>query len=325
MQQFIKNLRLFLRNHWPKILLSVFSAIVFLILIFPYDDLSDFVTLQVARATNNQVYLQFDQLSLQVFPQPSLAFGNMAIDAAGLPTMKAQKLAFSPSIAALLSFRPGFNIRAQGFLKGIADLTVKSAGRGEANQPKEQIELEIERLDIGELNKWLNLPISPKGQLSVNSEMVIDRSLSEQPEGELVIRIGQLTIPPSTVPTQMGPVSLPGFSWSSLILQGRLVGAKFIVEQGEFGNPEDPFRGQIRGQWDIRFENKGGQIQPNFGPYDFRIQLNLTPAVQRELGLMLVLVDNYKTQSSEGFQYLFRIQGTNTYAPPRFSSLSTFQ
>ena len=56
--------------HKLKIFTVVFSALLFFVMLFPFDDLSDLVTEKVAVATNNQVFLTFERLNLSLFPGP---------------------------------------------------------------------------------------------------------------------------------------------------------------------------------------------------------------------------------------------------------------
>ena len=118
--KFIKNL---FKYHKKKILLATISATAFFLLLFPYDDLSDFVTSQVSKATNNQVFLSFDEMDFSLVPTPGLEFINVSLDTPVLPTMKVKQLSAVPSLVKLLTFKLGLNLSAQGLWGGDLSLT----------------------------------------------------------------------------------------------------------------------------------------------------------------------------------------------------------
>ena len=63
-------------KHKFKFVLMVFSALIFTFLLFPFDDLGDLVTAQVAKLTNNQVYVQFDRMNVGIL-DPGLQLKNV--------------------------------------------------------------------------------------------------------------------------------------------------------------------------------------------------------------------------------------------------------
>ena len=45
----------------------MFCTIVFAFVLFPFGDLSNFVTSEVSKATNNSIYLTFSDLNVGIF------------------------------------------------------------------------------------------------------------------------------------------------------------------------------------------------------------------------------------------------------------------
>jgi len=52
-----------------KLGLSLLSALLFIVFLFPFNDLSDLISRQVSLATRNSVFVQFGTLDLSFFPQ----------------------------------------------------------------------------------------------------------------------------------------------------------------------------------------------------------------------------------------------------------------
>jgi hypothetical protein len=79
-----------LREKKKMILLTILLIPLFAILIFPYDDLSDMITELIAQNSQNQIFVQFDDLGIGFLP-PSLKMSNVSLDTPILPTVKAKK------------------------------------------------------------------------------------------------------------------------------------------------------------------------------------------------------------------------------------------
>ena len=61
-----------LKENKGKIFIMIVSAFAFIFVLFPFDDLSDLISSQVAKVTNNAVYVQFERLKMSLFPHPGV-------------------------------------------------------------------------------------------------------------------------------------------------------------------------------------------------------------------------------------------------------------
>ena len=104
-----------LNRHKLKLVVLSLSTTIFLLLLFPFNDLSDLVTTQVAKMTNNQVYVQFDDMRLSVLPTPGVALDNVYVETPTLSGLKAQEVVATPSIRALIFQEPAGQLTAKGF------------------------------------------------------------------------------------------------------------------------------------------------------------------------------------------------------------------
>src|SRR6185312_12330747 len=102
------------RQKKKMIIFTILSTVVFFVLIFPYDDLSDLV---MAKAAEQGVFLDFDNMGLSLFP-PSLHLNKVTVDTAMLPTVNAGEIYLAPNIMGILTLSPGFSASMEDFLKG---------------------------------------------------------------------------------------------------------------------------------------------------------------------------------------------------------------
>lgn len=326
---------------------TLLSAVFFFAWMFPFTDLSDAVTSAIARGSNNAVYAQFDKLDLNVVPLVSVSATGVSADLMNLPTLSFKYLnlrpawfsmLFSPlklikaargdmeaqSYAAVLALS---HVRLGGIFKGDVSLDL-SPDKVENGALTARTDLEIDSLDLNEVQDWANLPVKLKGKANADVSMKFDSTMQAQPEGEFNLNVKSFSLPASTVMIPMGeasmPVNLPTLTLANVVFKGRLVGGNLILEEGIFGASGDPVYGKIKGQIGIHFINAGGQMIPQIGSYNFRVDMNSTKAVEKEIGIAFLLFDSAKTPTATGSRYLFQASGQGLGGVPSITRLSTF-
>ncbi len=326
---------------------ALVSAVLFFAWMFPFSDLSDAVTSAVARGSNNQVYVQFDSLDLNVVPLVSAAAHGVSADLLSLPTLSIKYLSIRPAWFSLL-FSPlkiikaaRGDMEAQAYagmlalshvrLNGIfgGDINVDlSPDKVEGGSVTTRTDLELDNLDLSQLQDWAELPVKMKGKANAEFAMKINPSMQEQPEGEFNLSVKKFSLPASTVMIPMGeasmPLNLPTLTLANVLFKGRLVGGNLILEEGQFGSNGDPVYGRIKGQIAIRIQNMGGQMVPQIGSYNFSVDMSSTKAVEKEIGIAFLLFDQAKTPTPTGSRYLFRAQGQGIGGVPSITRLSSF-
>jgi type II secretion system protein N len=307
-------------NKWKFALMFV-SAGVFIVLLFPFDDLGDLVSTQVSQVTRNQVFVQFDRLSLSTFPSPGIAMNGVYLEARGLPPLKADELIVSPAISALFTQKPAGSVTAHGFMRGDLQASLQGAGKSENGAERQKIVIQAKSLSLAELRDALQMPIPMKGQLNFNTQMTADLSFAEQPDAEIEIRIDKFELPTSNVQTAMGPITLPELKLSSVELKGHLSNGKLQIENGQIGKAGDEVRGTVKGSLDLQIQNHGAGIGPAIGGYNFEINLDMKKSFQDRAALFLSFVDQFKTPTAEGSHYGFKLSAANTMIPPNISAL----
>jgi type II secretion system protein N len=311
------------RYHKLKLFVILLSAVMFAFFRFPIDDLGDVVSAKISESTQGQIFCQFDRMGLALIPQPSLSLENVDIETPVISHLKTEELKLSVSIPALLAFRIGFVVDAYGLFRGQAYASFHEGEKNKDGTHKYVIRVGADKLDLADVKKAMDLPVNLRGAFNAKIDSTVDPSFADQPESEVQISVASLEMPASTVATPFGPMNLPTLKWSNVNLKGRLIGGKFIVEDGKLGTTQDALNGQVKGSMDVRVARVGNQPYPEFGAYDFKVELNVNKGVEKEFSLFLSLLDSYKSPSLSGSRYLFRASGVQFGTPPRFSGISS--
>jgi hypothetical protein len=120
------------------------------------------------------------------------------------------------------------------------------------------------------------------------------------------------------------PVNLPTLTLANVDLKGRLSGGTFIIEDGRFGQGQDPLYGRIKGQIGLQISKVGPRMVPMLGSYNLTVDMNISRKIEKEVGFAFLLFDSAKTPTATGSHYLFRALGQNFAAPPSITRLSSF-
>lgn len=312
----IKSFFSLLNRHKFKLVLLVFSTAVFLLVLFPFNDLSDLVTSQVAKVTNNQVYVQFDDMHLSALPTPGVALQNVYVETPTMSGIKADEVVATPSIRALIFQKPAGHLKAKGFLNGDVEVSLAPGATSDNGVPRNQIELEAKRLSLEQVKNMLQLPVTIKGHLDIESNALIDLSFQEQPDMDVVLKVDKFELPVANVQTPMGPVTLPDLKLSAVEMKGRLSAGKLLIEQGSLGRSGDELVGSIKGSLDLRIQNMGGRMFPVVGGYNLDIDLNVKKSFQDRATLFLTFIDGFKTQQADGAKYSFKVSASSLMMPP---------
>lgn len=312
----LRQLISLIRQSKGKIFVMVVSALVFIFTLFPFDDLSDLISSQVSQLSNNSVYLQFDKLKMSLFPQPGVRMDQVYIESLRTPALSAQELTITPSIAGLIAQKPYGQVSAKGLLKGDIEIQVGKGTKTDTGLERHRVEVSAKKVSLHDIRELANLPVLLKGQLNLQTTALADLSFQEQPDVELDLSINKFELPPSNVNTPMGPLTLPDLKLTSVELKGRLSAGRFIVETGTIGKPGDDLYGSIKGDIALTINNRGGTFAPQVGAYNFEVDLRTKKSFQDRAALFLTFIDSYKTPTSEGGQYKFKLTATNPMMPP---------
>ena len=316
MNQIIIAFRFLLKHKW-KISLVFLCTSVFLFLLFPLSDLNDFITSKISQATNNKVFLQFNEMHLNPVTT-TLSLDQVVLETEQIDNLTISKLSATPSLLALASKQPGGKVFAEGLLGGTLNLKVAPAGTA-----KSDLDLVIEKISLKEVRKLfsLNLPIG--GSLDLNANMIIDPAFIEQPEGDLQIKIQKFELQTGSIQLpDLGSINLPEIKFATVDLKGKMQGGRFLIENGKLGSPSDDFSGSIKGDVGITIQNMNGQMKPIVNSYNLSIDLQAKPAFKDRASFFLNFIDQYKKEESGLTRYKFKLLSTGPGVPPQFSALN---
>lgn len=337
---------------WSKkkfVALTLGSALFFFALFFPFGDMTIALTTAIARASNNAVYVQMDTFDLNMLPTPAISANNVTIETAMAPTVEANWIRLRPAwlnmllnawtikqaasgdaeAAAKLGTRLGLTVAIEGILGGDVGLSLRPGSDSEQGAERSKVTLALEDLNLSDFQKWMDLPMKLDGKISMDSTVQIVPGLSEQPEGEIELKVEKFSMPPFTaqIPvdeTSAMPINLPAITLASVVLKGRLVGGQLIIEEGSFGRATDPLSGRIKGQMAMTLNQRGGQVFPLFGRYDLRVELNTTKALESQIGYAFFPLNNVKNPTATGSNYRFSAMDTGFNGFPKITRINTF-
>lgn len=321
------------------------SALLFFVWFFPFSDLSQVMTTQVALATQNQVYVQSETLDLHFLPTPAISATDLSIETS-LPPISASWAKFTPGLMSmLLNIRSamrmgqdpeaakqvmanvGFSFDAEGLFGADVDLSMGAGKKSEGGKDRSRISLAMEKLNLGQVRDWADLQVKFQGKADVETEFNFTPDFAEQPDGDYDIKISKFNMPASTVMVNMNgfdvPFNVPALTLENVTLKGRVTNGTFTIEDGQFGQSKDPLQGRIKGQMGLRFQPSGAGMPAILpGSYQFNVDLTTTPAYYKEIAILFDFIQNGR-QSPTGYRYIFRMQGPGFGPPPTITRLSS--
>lgn len=323
-EKIISPVRFVFKYHKKTILLIFVSALVFAVVLFPYDDLSDLITEMIAKNSQNQVFVQFDKMGVGFLP-PSIRMENVEVDAQVLPTtLKAGALRLAPSIAGFLAFSPGFTAAVDDVMKGDASLTYRAGKKVNDSVQLQKVNLDLNKIDLKQLAQFMSLPFDIEGVVNATLSTQIDPNFIEQPDGELELKIDKFNFPSATIPTMMGPTTLPTVKLSRIAIKGQVRGAELFIEESTIGGPGEALNGKIKGRFGMRLIRQGQSVVPMWTNYEIKIDLILDKSAEKDFGLFLSFFDKYKTLTGTGSRYAMKLSAPNFQSPPTPAPLGTF-
>ncbi len=311
-----------IKNNIGKFFIFLVFVLVFLFVLFPLDDLGDLVSSQVAKLTNNSIYVRFDKMGISIIPQPGMELKQVYIETSNLAPLSAQELTLSPSIPGLLQQKPFGHFSVRGFMKGALDLKIGSGKRSENSVERYQMDLNLTNFSLLEVRRLVNLPILLRGQMSLNLlEGQIDPTFTEQPESNVTLKIDKFELPASNLQTPMGGLTLPELKLGKIYLKGKLSGGRLNITEGVIGNEGDEIFGQIKGNLGITIVKNGSLFTPVISNYSVDVDLKVKRSFQDKAALFLAFLDLYKTPLPDGAQYRMKISAANLMIPPTVNAL----
>lgn len=325
---FIKNIFLF---HKGKIFLFFALIVAFIVLFFPYDDLSDKITAEVANATNNTIYLQFEDLSVGFLPQPGIKMANVLFESPFASEIRVDTLKVAPSILALLQMKPLARIKATNLFKGDLDMSTSSSSKIKAPQAI-SADVEYTNFDLNSLVKALvPFPMKVNGTANLNTVMDLDLEMKSQPEGDLQLTSQRVHIPAFNFESVMASangrpvtqsVAIPSISVGRVQVKGKMKNGKLMFADTVLGSGKDDLYAKIGGDMDIRTTPAG--VIPTY--YNLQFDVTFKDSFLKSLGVYSSMLElaigkfEQKQSVADGRRFMFRMQFNPNVDPmPNFA------
>lgn len=305
----LRNVGRFVWSIKGKLIIAVLLIPVFLIYLFPVDDVSDLVTKQVAQVTSNQIYVSFDHMDLGFFPTPSFGFDRFSLEAGPLPPLSIRRLDVNPSLMGLLLGKPDASMTAQGLFRGDVTASIKPGKKLENGAITQKINIEAQRLNLQEIRQFANLPVKLRGSINFKGEGDIEPAFTAQPDVTLDVNSPSFELQPTSVETLMGPIVLPGLKLGRLSIKGRLSAGQFLIEEGAFGKQGDDLYGTVKGRINVEIRNLGGRIIPVASTYELRFDFAAKDSFEKRAETLLMLVSSHRTPEAGQGRYRFLLTG----------------
>lgn len=322
------------RNKWRA--LSVLPiAIAWVLFIFPYSDLRSVVATTVSRTMGEGTAIDFEHVSL-LFGFPfALEVQNFEFSAPGLPLITADRLVARPSISAVVTGNPSGSIEAEGLYRGAVTASLHSGEKLKKGGSRQEIKADISGLELSVLTEALRrvgkLAFNIQGMLDTNANLSIDPNFDDQPVGDVFLQAKSISIPSVAIPVpNMGPVQTPSLQFGRIELKGRMAEGKVQLENFTFGQGKDSLSGRVRGEIGLIIKNEEGRKTLIPGSLDLRVELSVAKPLMDAMsksgvGLVLLMVEKFKTVSGETFKYAFRVRAPVMGAPPVFDAIPAGQ
>jgi type II secretion system protein N len=336
MNYLIRFLRAVFKQGW-KILGVTTLTVLFLLLIFPFQDLNDFISNKVLEFTNNQVFLQFDDMGINPL-MGSISLEKVKVDSNVVENLTVDELTATPHLMGLLQRHPAARVVASGIFGGSLDIDVSPGTQAKSEVSVTEIKVASESLSIKEALRAFNIGLPLDGaltlQLRADVEGLVPTEEGKPPAGMSKLPNGELQATVQKFEFSSSPINVPG--WGPLIMpelkiqkidaKARLQDGKLSLESVQIGSEKDDLSGTISGELNVsipvRDDRPGVPQQPLIiNNYDLSFDLLAKPDFVGRAQVFLNLIDQYKQNDARGTRYRFRMAASSPGAPPQFSPL----
>ncbi len=319
-----------LRKNFYKLPLFILVVALFLILLFPYQDLTGWVTDQVNKSLKGQAHLNVEKLKITPIPPFYASLTNTSIETPKSPAFLIKHIKVAPIWSKLLSLKLGAQIKLDDFYKGtVTARGFQLAKEGNAKTPPIELKINGDSIDLKVLSSTLESPVPLNGQLGFDLSGIIDTLFKKPPELKINSDSPRLSIPPfSLPPTMMYGLALPSFDFKRFKLRADLKDENFKVKELFLGNPGDPLIVKLKGTMVLKLKRVGSTVKIIPGRYDMDFDLFASSKLLEDASFSLAFsgLKKYETQTLNGMRYLFSVSGDSLTSkrPPRMSSLAEF-
>ncbi len=316
----LKNL---LRFHKKKFFILILFTALFLVALFPFDDLADLMTTKVSDLTAGSVYLQADGMGLNLFPTPGIKLTTVLLQLTNLPNFSTDELTLSPSLLSLLKGSLGADATATGLFKGHVDLSYEEAEKNKQGSRNHKIKIDAADIALPSLSSFirdLNLgDFKLAGALNIAGQAKVDPSFEEQPSGHIDMSIKSFIFPAYVIYMGGAPMfNLPELKFKKSTLKTALSEGKMQIDDLSLGDDKDDLSCKLHGE--IAMKLAKGKPAPDLGAYSFNVELKVLQKFYDQNSVLFALINSsFKKPMAGGQKFSFKISGESFMTPPRMT------
>lgn len=326
----LKNLFVFLfvKNIF-KILFVVIFSIVLFVFLFPKNELSDFISKTVANQTQNQINLDFEDMSFT--NTLGVQLDKVFFEMAGRPAITLKELITNPDIMAALKQKPYGQLKMTGLFKGDAQISIsKYKTDNDTKVEHSLIAVSANKVDLMGLKSFLKLPFEMHGRANLNTKAISIFQFIPPANGntqapfqlveipELTLTVKNFDMPPFTLEQGMAlPFNVPGLKLSEIVLKARLYENTFQIQELQLGRSGDELTGIIKGNVTMM---TGSAMFPE--GYDITTDLKMRQSFHDKISLLLPILNanRFVTPFAGGYRFKSKVSWRMGRAMPSFDS-----
>jgi len=281
MGKIIAPLAALFRDHKLKMVYVSLFALVFFVLCFPNDDLSDWVAAQIIRSSPG-VYVQMDGLHLELLPF-GVGAENLVFEAKGQPAIKAGTVHVSPVLSKLVTFKPGVDLSVEKIFGGDLALEYGHGDKAKSGAPFDELSLHADHLSLDELSNFLRAANISGFKLQGIAKadvpkLKIDHGFVDQPSGVFSLDIRSFAIPSQTIMVNFNgvqvPQAFPTLELGRLSVQNaKLADGVLDIPEVQIGEQKGELYGKIRGSMGFQLKKVGETVFPEISNMNLSLKL----------------------------------------------------
>ena len=312
-----------IRYHKKKFLALLLFTLIFFIVLFPLDDLTDLMTTKIAEQSANTVYVQADGMGIHWFPTPGVKLSSVLLQLANLPNITTDELTVSPSLLSFLKFSLGADITATGLFKGHVDLNYEEAEKNKSGQRNQKVKIEATDIALSSLSSFvrdLNIgDFKMAGAMNLAGQAKVDPSFDEQPSGNIELSLKNFIFPSYVIYMSGAPMfNLPELRFKQSTLKTALADGKMQIDDFSLGDDKDDLSCKLHGEIGVKLAK--GKQAPDLGAYNFNVEIKVQQKFYDQNSVLFALISSsYKKPIPGGQKFSFKISGDSVGSQPRWS------
>jgi len=317
-----------------KLLVVLLIAGFFAVIMFPNDDLSDWISTQISK--NTGIYVQFDQLGFDLAP-PGLEASDVSIEARGVPTIKAGSMHAGILLSKFLTFKLGFTAVAEKVFHGDIDLSYGQGDKTSSGARFDDVTIHADKVSLDDLCDFLHkmnmLSLKLQGNVNLDSSLHVDHLFTDQPSFSASAEIPSFLVPSQSVMVDFNgvPVSqvIPTLDLGHVVLKNAKLSEGILeIPDLTVGDKKSELFGHLKGTMALQMRKLPNGVQPDIKNIDFAMDLTLNKDFidrnQKTMigGFLMLIPANLKTETVNGTRLAFHMKLTAPGAVPNFSPLT---